>query len=407
MTKIQAWFRQTEIWLIPEDWEVVVLSKYIKIKHWYAFKWENITENKNDNILLTPWNFKIWWWFQYAKKYYNWDDYSKSYILKKWDLIVSMTDLSKWWDTLWFTAKIPDNPKYNFLHNQRVWLIEYKNDLSDLHNEYLYWRLRNYDYQQSIIWSSTWTTVKHTSPWRIWEFEFALPPLPEQKAIAEILSSLDDKIELLEKQNKTLENIWQALFKSWFVEFEPFLDDLVESEMGMIPRGWRVGKVGDLIEVTSGKRPNNKTSNITETHKIPLYWANWIMWYVEDHLYNENIILIWRVWTHGEVKRLHWKSWPSDNTLVLKSKYYEYAYQILLNINYSELNRWAVQPLITQTDIKNYNLLIPKIEVLESFEKLIWDNFEKIKENNLQIETLSNLRDSLLPRLMSGKIRVV
>ena len=340
-----------------------------------------------------------------------------------------MTDLSKSGDTLWYTAKIPNNQEKIFLHNQRIWLVQFKNDKLD--KEYIYWRLRNYDYQKTIIWSATGTTVKHTSPWRIWEFNFWLPSLPQQKAIAEILSSLDDKIELLKKQNKTLENIGQAIFKSWFVDFEGFENDLVESEMGMIPRGWKVYKFKDIVKHLKPwtnyqpKRVANWIPFINWRHvKWGIIKLDNVQYITEDEYKRvhkawqpeENDILITRIWTLGNV----WVIKKSDlplavhyNNINIKADKlsFQFIYFLLqskvFTYYYHLRKKQAVQEYITIEDVEEIPIVLPiNFEEIKNIEDNLKDNYDKIKNNNLQIQTLSNLRDSLLPRLMNGKVRV-
>ncbi|MGC9261848.1 MAG: restriction endonuclease subunit S, partial [Phycisphaerae bacterium] len=126
-----------------------------------------------------------------------------------------------------------------------------------------------------------------------------LPPLPEQRAIAHILGTLDDKIELNRRQNETLEAMARTLFKAWFVDFEPvraklegrwqrgqtlpglpahlydlFPDRLVESELGEIPEGWEVGRIADLAEVMSGRRPVARFSSPCGEARVPLWGGN-------------------------------------------------------------------------------------------------------------------------------------
>lgn len=224
-----------------------------------------------------------------------------------------------------------------------------------------------------------------------------LPPLPEQKVIAQVLSSFDDKIELLKQQNETLEKTAQTIFQEWFGKYS--IDD-------ELPEWWKVGKLGEICEIISGKRPENVSDKKTETNQIPLIWASKIMGYVEEYLFDERTLVIGRVWTHGEVQKFNEKIFPSDNTLVLKSDNFIFVYQILKTIDYEKMNRWAVQPLITQTDLKNYVILIPSDSILQSFKEMANPIFDKIDNNNLQIQTLSKTRDELLPKLMRGEIRV-
>jgi len=109
-------------------------------------------------------------------------------------------------------------------------------------------------------------------------FRINLPTLSEQKAIAATLSALDDMIELNNQINKNLEEMAQAIFKSWFVDFEPFKDgEFEESELGLIPKGWKVGTFGEVAEITSGKRPVSKQDKETPDFYVPLVGASCIM----------------------------------------------------------------------------------------------------------------------------------
>lgn len=184
-------FKETEIGLIPEDWEVVKLNHLIDIKHGFAFKGEFFSDEEKEHVLLTPGNFKIGGGFNDSKfKYYS-GEIPKDYILNKGDVIITMTDLSKEGDTLGYSAKIPSVKDKIFLHNQRLGLVIFKSEESD--PEFLYWKLRDREYRHWVLATATGTTVKHTSPSRILDFEFALPPILEQKIIAKILSDLDKK----------------------------------------------------------------------------------------------------------------------------------------------------------------------------------------------------------------------
>lgn len=237
--------------------------------------------------------------------------------------------------------------------------------------------------------------------------EVTLPPLEEQRRIAGILGSLDDKIELNRRINANLEAQAQALFRSWFVDFEPFRDGpFVDSELGKIPQGWKVGTFQDIINITSGKRPPLKVDKCTSEAYIPIYGASSIQAYTTSFLRNEDLLLIGRVGTLGIVQKVTGLSWPSDNTLIITSPFYEYSYQILKTIDFNKLNRGSTQPLITQTDIKNQIILLPPNEVLYRYEKISANMFSLNKKNNSEIKTLSALRDTLLPKLMAGEIAI-
>ncbi|NLG32523.1 MAG: restriction endonuclease subunit S [Syntrophomonadaceae bacterium] len=238
----------------------------------------------------------------------------------------------------------------------------------------------------------------------------------EQRAIAATLSCIDDLIELNNRTNQVLEEMAQAIFKHWFVDFEfpnedgqPYKSSggaMADSELGEMPAGWRVEKLGKIVSVTSGKRPNIKTDSKTDEFWVPLVGASSIMGYVNDYLYDEPILVIGRVGTHGIIQRFSRPSWPSDNTLVFKSKYYEFTYQILKNIDYKVFNRGSTQPLITQTDMKNFAIILPPTDVIAIFENIIGSLFVLLNNNKIESDKLGYLRDALLPKLMSGEIRV-
>lgn len=171
------------------------------------------------------------------------------------------------------------------------------------------------------------------------DINLSLPPLSEQKAIAATLSCLDDMIELNNRTNQVLEEMAQAIFKRWFVDFEfpnkdgePYKSsggEMVDSELGEIPKGWRVGNLGDIANVTSGKRPQEKKDTVSDVYFVPLVGASTVMGFVKEILYNERILIIGRVGTHGIIQRFNSPCWPSDNTLVITSDYYEFTNQIL------------------------------------------------------------------------------
>lgn len=260
---------------MANDWRAVSLGELFKVKHGFAFKSEYFTDEPQATVLVTPGNFAIGGGFQDGKrKYYN-GQLPEDYILKPGQVVVTMTDLSKESDTLGYAASIP-NDSIIWLHNQRVGLLEFKNEIptSPRFVEYL---LRTHEYRSWIVGSATGTTVKHTAPGRIESFTTKIPPIEEQCAIARILGTIDDKIELNRHANEALEAMAGALFKAWFVDFDPvrakmdgrwqrgqsmpgmpsylydlFPDRLVESQLGELPEGWQNVPFGSLLESTIG-----------------------------------------------------------------------------------------------------------------------------------------------------------
>lgn len=249
-----------------------------------------------------------------------------------------------------------------------------------------------------IINMSSGSTFPEISGSQVKNLEFNIPDLPTQEKIARVLSSLDDKIELNNKINQNLEQQAQAIFKSWFVDFEPF--------GGKMPKDWKVGKLGELAQITSGKRPRLKQADKDDNFRIPIIGASTIMGYTNTVLYNEPILITGRVGTHGIINKYNKQCWPSDNTLVIKSKYYEYIYQQLKQIDFAGLNRGSTQPLITQKDLLDITIVIPTSQKVKEFEQFA-TQLNAYQDNLItENEKLKQLRDTLLPKLMNGEIDV-
>jgi type I restriction enzyme S subunit len=227
--------------------------------------------------------------------------------------------------------------------------------------------------------------------------------LSEQSRIASILSSLDDKIELNLRMNKTLEAIAQAIFKEWFVDFRfPGFDgELVDG----LPKGWRIGNYSDIAKVETGK--GLKREEYIPNGQYSVKGANGEIGKTDQYLYDDLLILTGRVGTLGQVYISRGKCWISDNVIISKPlKYSFYTYLVLKSINLIGLNRGSTQPLITQTDLKNQCIIIPDDNILGVYENFVFNLYNKIDINNNQNHTLCQIRDNLLPKLMTGKIRV-
>jgi type I restriction enzyme S subunit len=277
----------------------------------------------------------------------------------------------------------------------------------DVHPEFLYYLLTSDTFFSYMTATSKGTKMPRGDKQAIMNWRARKPPLPTQRAIADTLSCLDAKIALNKRINENLEEQAQAIFKSWFVDFEPFQDsDFVESQYGWIPQGWRLGRLGEFIEVTSGKRPIVKTNQRTPNNKVPVIGASRVMGYTNESLFDDRVLVIGRVGTHGVVQRIDFPCWPSDNTLVIKSQFYEFAYQVLKRIDYSSINRGSTQPLITQRDLRNQVIVVPPESVLRRYEDVASSLLEVVRNNLRENQTLSSLRDTLLPKLMSGEIEV-
>lgn len=207
--------------------------------------------------------------------------------------------------------------------------------------------------------------------------------------------------------NHNLEEQAKTIFKSWFVDFEPFQDGgFVDSEHGQIPIGWRIGTFGEIANISSGKRPSKKSVLKSEECMFPLIGASCVMGFTCSYLYDTPIIVTGRVGTHGIIQYFDEKCWPSDNTLVIQSKFLNFAYQYLHTVDFTTLNRGSTQPLIIQSDIKKQSCLIAPEYVMLNFEEKLQSIRVLIQNNLCENYKLAQLRDALLPKLMSGEIEV-
>jgi len=209
------------------------------------------------------------------------------------------------------------------------------------------------------------------------------------------------------------------IFKSWFVDYEfPDADgrpyrssggEMVYSEeIGKdIPKGWRADKYSGLVDIVTGK--GLKRKEYVKDGKFPVLGANGELGRTNNFLFDEDLILTGRVGTLGSVYMVREKAWISDNVLISKTLSVEnfyYSYYLMKSWDFKSLNRGSTQPLITQTDLKNKTSLIPNREVLLRFTKTLKPIFDKIFCNDAESKNISQIRDSLLPQLMSGRIRI-
>lgn len=230
----------------------------------------------------------------------------------------------------------------------------------------------------------TFDTIKRT--------KLALPEPDVQRKIADFIDQIDEKIELSRKMNETLEQMGQALFRHYFI-------DNPEA------KSWPKKKLSDFADVVTGK--GSTKSLLTEGGQYPLYGANGIMGTSDSYLFDEDLIMTGRVGTLGTVRISSGKLWASDNVLVIKPrKYFGYVCSNVKTFDFQSLNRGSTQPLVTQTDLKNQIILEPPVKLLDNFESSFMNFLKKIQNNDKQNLSLVSLRDLLLPRLISGKIKV-
>ena len=259
-----------------------------------------------------------------------------------------------------------------------------------------------------------------------------VPPLQTQQKIGNTLSSLDSKIELNKRINDNLEQQAQALFKSWFVDFEPFKEGkFVESELGMIPESWGVCSAETIFKINIGKTPPRKEqqwfSNINNGNvkwiSISDLGSNEI--FIEDSkeyltkeaiskfniiVVPEDTILVSFKLTVGRVGISNCELTTNEAVArfyLPKSYFREYTYLSLKNYNYARLGSTSsIATAVNSKIIKNMKLLIPPVTIISEFSKRINPLFNAIRIYENEIRNLSKIRNTLLPELMSGKLKI-
>ena len=238
----------------------------------------------------------------------------------------------------------------------------------------------------------------------VYSHQLSLPPISEQKAIASVLSSIDDKIDLLHRQNNTLESIAETIFRQWFIEET---DD-----------SWEEGVLGDAIQLFDSKRiPISKIQRdkMKDGNLFPYYGAATIMDYINNYIFDGEYILLGEdgtVRTNEGYPILQYatgKFWVNNHVHVIQAKspynnFFLWCYLSKKNID--KIVTGAVQPKVNQVNLKSLDF--PKFpeNLIEKFCFNTADIFSKIKHNQKQIKTLECLRNMLLPKLISGDIRV-
>ncbi len=409
---------------MESEWKQKNLGDLITIKHGFAFKGEFFSEEITHFQLVTPGNFSRGGGFQLGKgKYYS-GKIPEDYVLKKGDVVVTMTDLSETADTLGYAAVIPHIIGTTWLHNQRIGLVKLKQN-APARLGYIHYLMRSKEYRHWVISSATGSTLfKHTSPTRICNFKFYLPPVRSQDFINNTLSAIDDRITLLRETNTTLEAMAQTLFKSWFVNFDPvqakqqgrspdgidaetsalFPCNFEMSELGEIPKGWRICRIDEFIELAYGKalKATDRFSG-----DVPVYGSGGIIGFHNQCLVNGPSIIIGR---KGTVGTLYWEDqnfFPIDTVFYIRTSLpLTYCYYLLQTLSLKDMNTDTAVPGLNRSNV--YRLTVPYADefILSVFDNIVKPIRDQIFRNTQQAQTLAKLRDTLLPRLISGQLLI-
>ncbi len=278
---------------------------------------------------------------------------------------------------------------------------------------------------QHLLGSRANTTVQTTINLKdLRALPIPLPPADERRAIAEFIGALDDRITLLRETNATLEAIAQALFKSWFVDFDPvraklegrvpegmdeatallFPDSYEQSELGLVPRGWRTARLDEFMELAYGKALKS-TDRIPG--EIPVYGSGGVTGCHNESLVTGPSIIIGR---KGTVGSLYWEDQPFfaiDTVFYVRTANpMTYCFYLLQTLGLTEMNTDAAVPGLNRGNVYRLTVSFPGAEILGAFDDIVDVIRKRVFSNSQQAQTLATLRDTLLPRLISGQLRL-
>jgi type I restriction enzyme S subunit len=390
-----------------------------------------------------------------TKEFIKQEGVPRSVIVEKDDLILSNSGTAGLPKFMGLTACVHDG-----------WQV-FK-ELDGIDKEFLYYTLINI--RSRLLFNAYDSTMKNLTLDMVREAKINLPPLPIQKKIAHILSTLDEKIELNQKINQTLEEIAQALFKSWFVDFDPvhakaeckseqeletaatklgiskeildlFPSEFEESEMGMIPKGWNIVKFEDIASVRKGLsyKGKHKSENEDDTPMFnlgnfgrsgqyrPEKIAHYNGDYKDRHLIRGGQLMIANTdmtqdriilglpllvpkLVDADMIFTHHVFAIDFNSSDLESTLKYYIFYTFLNPKFREIAEgYATGTTVLalpKDGVMQFNLLLATDKVIESFNEIVHELVEKMISNKSEIETLQKTRDTLLPKLLSGELDV-
>ena len=386
-----------------EEWKEYRLGDIIAIKSGFAYKGDMIGYGENVLLGMGCVSFKERFLMSGARAYAG--DCADRYCANSGDIVLATRQQSDNLPILGMPAIIP-----NELREKRIIIganLYRVDNESDFSNEYIYWLLKTPLYVNHIRSCQSGTTVRMITKANIEDFKFKAPNRKERDCISFFLKSIDDKIEVNRRINDNLEQQAQALFKSWFVDFEPFRDQpFVESELGMIPKGWRVYCLSDFLPVITGK----KDANVAKGGPYPFFSCSQDFGWTDNYSFEGCAILIAG---NGDfnVKMYSGKFEAYQRTYVLipynpnYTAWLYYAVKYHLN-NITSAARGSVIKFITKGNLADFMFPAPsnleKVKIIEAFD-CIRKNISSIEKESRR---LAKLRDTLLPRLMSGELKV-
>ena len=380
-----------------EEWKKVQLGDACTITTGFPFKGDQysstgvrVLRGENVSVGNLRWDTIKCWNLDFNESY--------KYSLQEGDIVIGMDG-----------AKVGKNraqirkEDLPLLLAQRVARVRANGSFSQ---DYLFYVIRGDNFENYIDSIKTGTSIPHISAQQLKEFEFYALNIETQNRFAQILRSIDDKIELNRQTNATLEAIAQAIFKEWFVDFNypGATGELIDSELGPIPKGWRVGKVNEVIKrIPSGKKFDFKSA--LREGKVPII----------DQAHFRTIGF------HNEEPGVI--ATPDQPVIVFSN---HRCYTSIFLSSFSTIQNvlpflgrnvdtyWlyhATDGIITYSEYKGHwpdfisiSIIIPPCELTKEYGELVKDGHSIIVENNAENQTLIAIRDSLLPRLMKKEV---
>ncbi|MFA0141662.1 restriction endonuclease subunit S [Vibrio kanaloae] len=336
------------------------------------------------------------------------------------DMYVSLKDLTQSAYLLGSIARVPENIALGRMTQDTVKLQFTDNEYPQ---DFFYWVLRTPQYKAYCKNRAIGTTNLSLS--REDFLSFTLPAVTNTRSeIVKLLERIEDKLEINRQINQTLEQMAQAMFKSWFVDFDPvkakmngeqpkgmdaataslFPEKLVESELGLIPEGWEPKQLKEVLELAYGKALK-KTDRVAGD--VPVYGSGGLTGYHNQSLIEGPGIIVGRKGTVGSV---YWEPkafYPIDTVFYVKPKTgysLKYCHLVLQNLGLKDMNTDAAVPGLNRNNAYRLDVITPSEPVLKKFEEMMQSFQSKVDTNNAQNASLESLRDTLLPKLLSGEI---
>jgi len=283
-------------------------------------------------------------------------------------------------------------------HNTTLYVRDFKGN----YPKFIYYFLRTLGFERN----NDKTSVPGLNRNDLHEMSVTIPSVPAQKKIASILSSLDDKIELNRQTNATLEAIPQALFKEWFVDFNypRAFKSATHDDKSEVPQRWNRGKLGQLLSFKNGKSSPERMAD----HKYPVYGANGVIGHASVYNTSADSTIIGRVGSFcGAVYYANQDCFVTENAIIatpVTPHSSIYCFIILQNLKLNNYRTGSGQPLLNQTILSCIDVIVPPDDLLSAFEIQVRPLYDLVYLNEQQNHTLTQLRDSLLPRLMKGEL---